>query len=71
MPEGGKELVGYKVEYWVKYSKGCFLTKGIIVRYRKIGKYGRGSYSGGVYYIKCSNGRTYSKRRSEFNLISK
>jgi hypothetical protein len=69
-PEGGIDLVGYNVEYWVRSPKHTFLAKGIIVKYAKKGKYGKGSYSGGVYVIKCGK-RTFSKRRCEFTVVSK
>ena len=69
-PEGGIDLVGYNVEYWVRSPKHTFLAKGVIVSYAKKGKYGKGSYSGGVYVIKCGK-RTFSKRRCEFTVVSK
>ena len=68
--EGGINLVGYNVEYWVRSPKHTFLAKGVIVGYAKKGKHGTGSYSGGVYVIKCGK-RTFSKRRCEFTVVSK
>jgi hypothetical protein len=70
IPEGGKELIGYNVEYWVRWSKGVFLAKGVIVNYRKQSKNGKLSYSGGVYSIRCGK-KIYAKRRGEFNVIAK
>jgi hypothetical protein len=70
IPEGGQELIGYNVEYWVHWSKGSFLAKGVIVNYRKQSKNGKLSYSGGVYSIKCGK-KVYAKRRGEFNVIAK
>ena len=69
-PQGGIELIGYNVEYWVRSPKHTFLAKGIIAAYKKKGKYGRGSYSGGVYMIKCGQ-KTFSKRRCEFTVLDK
>lgn len=69
-PSGGIDLVGYNVEYWVRSPKATFLAKGLIVSYSKKGKHGKGSYSGGVYVIRCGK-RTFSKRRCEFTVVSK
>lgn len=69
-PSGGIDLVGYNVEYWVRSPKATFLAKGVIVSYTKKGKYGKGSYSCGVYVIRCGK-MTYSKRRCEFTVVSK
>lgn len=69
-PSGGAELIGYNVEYWVRWSKGNFLAKGTIIKYRKQSKNGKLSYSGGVYTILCGK-RTYTKRRCEFTVVSK
>jgi hypothetical protein len=69
-PSGGIELVGYNVEYWVRSPKATFLAKGVIVSYSKKGKYGKGSYAGGVYVIRCGK-RTFSKRRCEFTVVAK
>lgn len=68
--KNGIEIIGYNVEYWVRSPKHTFLAKGVITGYKKQGKHGRGSYSGGVYMIKCGE-KTFAKRRCEFTVLEK
>jgi len=71
IPEGGKQLMGYNVQKWVNGKRGRFLSKGVIINYKKVkDKKGKLSIIGGTYLIKYLNGKCFWSRRNEFTVVS-
>lgn len=71
IPEGGKELIGYKIEQWVSGKYSRFLSKGVIVDYHKIKDKGAGrnTITGGTYLIEYDGGKKFWRRRCEFEVV--
>lgn len=68
--DGGPGLIGMRVKHWVDGEYGRFLATGTITKYEKVKDKGGGAnvITGGRYLIKYVNGKSYWRKRKDFEI---